>query len=121
MTNRPNQFPDFALLDRQDPILNAPNVVTPDASHIDYGWAYAEPAQMNWMNWIHRYSSLWIRYLDERLNNPEEYGVATLPSPSDPSVRRFVYVTDDIGGQTPAYRDGTNWRRFSDGAIVSLI
>ena len=121
MTTRPDQFPDFALLDRQDPILNAPNVVTPDAAHVNYGWAYSEPAQMNWMNWIHRYSGLWIRYLDERLNKPESYGVATAPSASTAGAGSTVYITDDIGGSTLAFSDGTNWRRTSDRAIISLI
>jgi len=40
-----------------------------------------------------------------------------------PSVTVFagglIYVTDETGGPVPAYSDGTNWRRFSDGAIVS--
>lgn len=121
MTDRPDQFPDFALEDRQDPILNVPNVVTPDSSHIDYGWAYKEPAPMNWMNWIHRYTALWIRYLDERLNKPESYTVGTLPSASTAGAGAMTYVTDDVGGSTLAVSDGTNWRRTSDRAIISLI
>ena len=32
---------------------------------------------------------------------------------------RVVYCTDDVGGATLAYSDGTNWRRATDMAIVS--
>ncbi|MDP9413526.1 MAG: hypothetical protein M3Q08_05415 [Pseudomonadota bacterium] len=31
----------------------------------------------------------------------------------------LVIVTDEIGGEVPAWSDGTNWRRVSDRAIVS--
>jgi len=40
-----------------------------------------------------------------------------------PSVTVFegglIYVTDEVGGRVPAYSDGTNWRRVSDGAVIS--
>lgn len=32
---------------------------------------------------------------------------------------RVIYVPDETGGAILAYSDGTNWRRVSDGAIVS--
>jgi len=44
------------------------------------------------------------------------YTVATLPAQL---VGRMIYVSDDIGGATPAFSDGTNWRRVSDLNIVS--
>jgi hypothetical protein len=31
----------------------------------------------------------------------------------------LVYCTDEIGGAVPAYSDGTNWKRVTDGATVS--
>lgn len=47
-----------------------------------------------------------------------EYTVATLPD-----VATFdncaIIVSDEVGGRTIATSDGTNWRRVSDGAIVS--
>lgn len=46
------------------------------------------------------------------------YTVATLPDP----VRwrsGFIIVTDETGGEVPAWSDGTNWRRFTDRAVVS--
>lgn len=34
-------------------------------------------------------------------------------------TRGIIWVSDESGGAQPAYCDGTNWRRFSDGAVVS--
>ncbi len=31
----------------------------------------------------------------------------------------MAFVSDEAGGPVPAYFDGTNWRRVTDGAIVS--
>ena len=46
------------------------------------------------------------------------YAVSTLP---DASLypRGLVYVSDETGGAIPAFSDGTNWRRFTDRAVVS--
>ena len=45
------------------------------------------------------------------------YQVATLPSASP--AGRIVYVSDETGGATVAFSDGTNWRRVQDRAVVS--
>lgn len=47
------------------------------------------------------------------------YTVATTPSASASGAGAMIYVTDDIGGATPAWSDGTNWRRASDRAIIT--
>jgi hypothetical protein len=47
----------------------------------------------------------------------EGYTVAQLPSAALP--RRFIIVLNEIGGEVPAFNDGTNWRRVTDRAIVS--
>ena len=51
--------------------------------------------------------------------------IVTLPSylksalpPASPAGR-MIYVTDDVGGATPAFSDGTDWRRTADRAVVS--
>lgn len=31
----------------------------------------------------------------------------------------MIYVSDEAGGAIPAFSDGTNWRRFTDRAIIS--
>jgi hypothetical protein len=47
------------------------------------------------------------------------YTVGTLPSASSVGAGTMIYVTDEAGGATPAFSDGTNFRRASDRAIVS--
>jgi len=41
----------------------------------------------------------------------------TLPSAS-PSGR-MIFVTNASGGPVPAYSDGTNWRRVTDGTVIN--
>lgn len=31
----------------------------------------------------------------------------------------WIVVTNDVGGEVPAFSDGTNWRRATDRAIIS--
>lgn len=51
-------------------------------------------------------------------NRLDIFTVATLPSVSA-NQRLQIYVSDESGGATPAYSDGTNWRRYKDGNIIS--
>ena len=44
------------------------------------------------------------------------YTVSTLPTAT---VRGFIFVSDETGGATTAFSDGTNWRRSQDRAIVA--
>jgi len=44
------------------------------------------------------------------------YTVATLPTAV---AGGMIYVSDETGGETLAFSDGTNWRRASDLAIVA--
>ncbi len=46
------------------------------------------------------------------------YEVAYLPDPAK-SHYNLITVVDEVGGETIAYSDKTNWRRVQDGAIVS--
>ena len=48
----------------------------------------------------------------------EAYTVATLPDASK-MLNGVVIVSDESGGRTLATSDATNWRRVSDGNIVS--
>jgi hypothetical protein len=121
MTDRPDMYPDYALDDILDPISGQPNVIEPPTIKKQQGWLFKEHAEKPWMNWIHRYTRNWIAYLDERLNKPESYTIGTLPSAASVGAGAFAYVTNDIDGAVPAFSDGTNWRRVTDRAIVSLI
>lgn len=46
------------------------------------------------------------------------YVVAALPD-ATLWVGSMIYVSDESGGATMAFSDGTNWRRVQDRAIVS--
>jgi len=73
----------------------------------------------------------WFNYLFERIGGTTPfkirgYTVAGLPSATDwasstagQEFTGLVYVTDEVGGATLAFSDGTNWRRVQDRVIVS--
>lgn len=44
------------------------------------------------------------------------YTVATLPAQQEGAL---IYVSNEAGGKTMAFSDGTNWRRVQDRAVVS--
>lgn len=46
------------------------------------------------------------------------YTVLTVPDATK-SERAMIYVSDETGGATIAFSDGTNWRRVQDRAIIS--
>ena len=48
-----------------------------------------------------------------------QYPKASLPSPSLTGAGATIYVTDDVGGATLAFSDGSAWRRVTDRAIIS--
>jgi hypothetical protein len=50
------------------------------------------------------------------------FTVAGLPDPTEFGGTAFsslIFVSDESGGATIAFSDGTNWRRVTDNAIVS--
>ena len=47
----------------------------------------------------------------------DSFTVATVPSATQPG--QMIYVTDETGGSTIAFSDGSNWRRIQDRAIIS--
>ena len=46
------------------------------------------------------------------------YTVAKVPDVAA-NLSGLIFISDESGGPTPAWSDGTNWRRFSDGAVIS--
>lgn len=50
--------------------------------------------------------------------NLAEYLVATVPPAAD-FTGGLIYVSDETGGATVAFSDGTNWRRVQDRVVVS--
>lgn len=79
-------------------------------------------------NGVVRMIQIWISFFDElfsKLNTllgdsigTPSYNVADLPDATI-NLDGQVIVKDEVGGRTIATSDGTNWRRVSDGAIVS--
>lgn len=67
------------------------------------------------INWLH--SNEHEDILEDPVRIPE-YTVAGLPTASEWKAGA-VMVTDESGGYTMAFSDGTNWRRVQDRAIVS--
>jgi len=47
----------------------------------------------------------------------DSFTVATVPSATQPG--QMIYITDETGGATMAFSDGSNWRRIQDRAIIS--
>ena len=58
-----------------------------------------------------------VERLVSSAGNMPEHSKAALPSPAGP--KRWIYVTDEIGGPVPAFNDGGAWRRATDRAIIS--
>ncbi|WP_051469518.1 DUF2793 domain-containing protein [Chelativorans sp. J32] len=46
------------------------------------------------------------------------YSVASLPSASAAGAGAMVFVTDASGGAAPAFSDGTNWRKVTNGTLI---
>lgn len=69
---------------------------------------------------------LYLDAIQQALNNNllgqqvqlTSYTVSTLPSAE--TVAGLIYVTDESGGEVPAFSDSAgNWRRITDRTIVS--
>ena len=50
--------------------------------------------------------------------NQNSYTVATVPDATQ-NESSIIYISDESGGKTTAFSDGTNWLRSYDRAIVS--
>jgi hypothetical protein len=85
---------------RSDPFVNKDGTPTPQL--------------ISWFDDL----DLKINELANERNRLDEFAKAALPSASENKTLQ-IYVTDDVGGETPAYSDGTDWRRYKDGNIIS--
>lgn len=66
---RPTQFPDFATTDVVDGTSGQNNVAAPSGPKILQGWDYREKPPRQWLNWLHRFTGLWVRWFDELLES----------------------------------------------------
>jgi hypothetical protein len=112
---RPDKYPEWATNNVVSPITKQNNAIEPPTSHKNFGYEAFEQVGRNWLNWLFRYFSNWITYLD----SPDPFTVATLPTVSTYPLGKIIFVTDESGGSVPAFNDGTNWRRVTDRNIVS--
>lgn len=48
----------------------------------------------------------------------QSFTKTTMPDPAD-WIGGIIYVTNDVGGATVAFSDGTNWRRAADRNVIS--
>lgn len=68
----------------------------------------------HWLSWFQDISNL----IGKRPFPLASYTVSGVPSASGNS-NSLIYVSDETGGATLAFSDGTNWRRVQDRAIIS--
>ena len=77
----------------------------------------------SWAHDVARQASTDIDRLRDRIAALEAgYSLTTVTVATLPIVGSgfpWVVVSDEVGGAIAAYDDGTNWRRTSDGAVVS--
>lgn len=73
-----------------------------------------------WGIWV-----LWFKTLYQAVARPRipAYAKANLPAANTfgdgSTFSGLVYVTNDVGGATIAFTDGTSWRRVQDRAVIS--
>lgn len=60
----------------------------------------------------------WVTDRDREPRALPVYTVATVP-PAEDWTGCAIGVSDETGGYTVAQSDGTDWRRVSDGAVIS--
>lgn len=88
------------------------------------GWGAGEQGRrwynhssLQWKRWING-AGVVVDY-DVASGGPIHRGYAKASLPSASQAGKIIFVSDEVGGATIAFSDGTNWRRVSDRAIVS--
>lgn len=118
MINRPTEFPDWALTDVIDPLEQTPNVINPPNEKKQVGWVPHEVVPNNYLNWLHRRTNEWLKYLDQQVPH-EPFSQANKPAASSFAAGKMIYISDLGTGGSMAFSDGTNWRKVSDNTIIT--
>src|SRR5271169_1576970 len=63
---KPSVFPLWAQLDVVNPTSGQNNVTTPPLELQQYGWAFESQPPRNWFNWLGRYTSNWLQWLNQQ-------------------------------------------------------
>lgn len=60
--------------------------------------------------------------LEAQINPVMKLNLFTVALVPDATMNKggLIYVTDEIGGEVPAFSDGTNWRRVTDRTPISI-
>jgi hypothetical protein len=64
---RPPAFPDYATDDVANGLGGANNVQEPPLGKKQQGHDYGEKPPREFMNWLHRTTTNWLKYADERI------------------------------------------------------
>lgn len=68
MADRPEDHPDFAMENVVDPVSGQNNSAKPPAPYPARGWARNEIPPRQYDNWVKRTVSLWIRWLEQKVD-----------------------------------------------------
>lgn len=100
---RPDEFPEFASQDIIDTVSGNNNVDSPIDQKKKYGWVRREPVNRQWLNWLARYTYLWIGYLAGFSGRVTTTGGSTTQTISIPGVKAtdIVIATMNKVGATP--------------------
>jgi hypothetical protein len=60
----------------------------------------------------------WVEHLKRGPQGLSIYSKANLPDAARYRGAQ-IQVSDDVDGETPAFSDGTNWRRYADRNVIS--
>lgn len=125
MNERPDKYPDWALEDKVETIVDdngktieQNNVYEPPQVKKQYGVLNRTTMGRQWFNWLFRYIDNWIKYLDA----PAVYTVATAPNPTTMPLGKIIYITDKGSNGSngiPAFNDGTSWRKVNNGKDIN--
>lgn len=116
MNERPDKYPDWALqditeeiIDDNGKVIEQGNVYEPPQVKKQYGVLNKTTMGRQWFNWLFRYVNNWIKYLDE----PATFKVGTVPLPEYMPVGKTIFIVGkSINGSkgAQAINDGEKWR-----------
>ena len=82
MAIKPSVIPTWAKMNQTDPESGQNNVSTPPPEKQNLGWNFKDYPRRNWMNWLGRYTYLWIEWFNQQESQSvvtDEGGVGLFP------------------------------------------
>jgi len=100
------------------PLIPTAYTVTPWTDPNDIQWIYdlSIPA---WARYLVRADLIVDSITIEGMVNFKSYTVAEANTLTGMKEGSAIYISNEIGGKTLAFYDGTNWKRTSDNATIS--